>query len=171
MIGVGDPPGTQWLQAYYRWRPDNPSDMFTPQENLERNKSFAKPGPYITPLTQEEQPRFNEWLKTGQQGGPVNWNTEDLSYDMPGFWKAMQTGDPEAKSIVIPQDQNRVHYPDKWKTPYEATFSRGSMYALPHAPEWKQVGKDHWQYRLGSHVIFDDNERRWRGMPNADPKQ
>jgi len=174
MSGIGgssDPPGTQWLRSYWRWKPDNPGDMFTPQQNLERNQQFAKPGPYITPLSAQEQPLFNEWLKTGAMGAPVNYQHGDLDYDMPGFWKAMQAGDPEAKPQVVREDidratgKPRVHFPDKWKTPYEATFSQGSMYALPHAPKWVQVGKDHWQYRLGSHVIFDDNERRWRGMP------
>ena len=153
-------------------RGDNPEDMFTAQQNLERNQQFAKPGPYITPLTPQEQPEFNAWLKTGQQGGPVNWNAKDLSYDMPGYWKAMKAGDPEAKGELVQEDKDRhgkprYHYPDKWKTPYEATFSNGSMYAQPNAPQWVQVGKEHWQYRLGDHVIFDDVEKRWHGLPRT----
>lgn len=162
-IGQGTPPGTQWLRRAAPWmRQGSPGDMFTPQENLQRNQQWALPGPYNTTLQPHEEQQFQQWVKQNN----VNWNNNDLSYDMRGFWKAQQAGDPEAKSVIVPEDKNRVHYPDRWKTPYEATFSAGSMWAKPNAPRWVQLGKDHWQYQMpDGHVIYDDQSRRWHGLP------
>lgn len=151
-------------------RPDNPEDMFTPQQNFARNQAWAHPGPYVTQLPPRDESQFQQWVKSNN----VNWNNADQSYDMRGFWKAQQAGDPNAVATPVPEDINpktgepNLHYPDKWKTPYEATFSAESMYAKPNAPRWIQIGKDHWQYRMpGGHVIFDDNEKRWYGVPSS----
>jgi hypothetical protein len=52
-------------------------------------------------------------------------------YDMRGYWKAMQSGDPLAV-----RDQETMHFPDKYKTPYHESFSNQSMYATKDAPTW-----------------------------------
>lgn len=147
---------------------DNPEDMFTPQQNFARNQTWAKPGPYNTPLAPQEERQFQKWVKDNN----VNWDNNDLSYDMRGYWKAMKAGDPEAKTTINDYDKS-VHYPDRWKTPYEATFSNESQYAQPTAPQWVMTGKDQdgkeqWQYRLpNGHVIYDDKQGRWFGLPSA----
>ena len=61
-IGQGTPPGTQWLQQQKRRR-DNPDDMFTNDQNLARNKAWAKPGPYITKLTPQEEQGYRQWFE------------------------------------------------------------------------------------------------------------
>lgn len=95
---------------------------------------YAKPGPYISSLSPEEAPKFQEWVK--QNNVPYVPSTR-ADYDMPGFWKALQAGDERAKSSIN-QSDNRIHYPDTWKTPYHKTFSRESQYATPNAPYWKE---------------------------------
>lgn len=97
-------------------------------QNFERNKQWAKPGPYVTPLTSAQEAEFQRWVK--DNGIPFNPNDPHPDYDMRGFWKAMITGNPQAKRAA------NLHFPDKWKTPYDATFSNQSMYARSDAPHW-----------------------------------
>lgn len=154
---VTDPSGA----VLYSHQRDNPEDMFTPEQNLARNKAWAKPGPYNTSLPPQQEQQFQGWVKNNN----VNWNNDDQSYDMRGFWKAQQAGDPRAKSSIDPND-GRLHFPDLWKTPYEATFSNESMYAQPNAPRWVNQGGDNWSYQLpNGHVIYDDVSGRWHGLP------
>jgi hypothetical protein len=54
---------------------------------------------------------------------------------MRGFFKALQGGDPMARSAVNEHD-GRLHYPDKWKTPYHESFSNESQWANQNAPRW-----------------------------------
>jgi len=97
------------------------------QAYYEHNKKWAKPGPYVTKLTPEEEARFQKWVKDNH----IPWKDVPYAdYDMRGYWKAMESGDKSAH-----QSANR-HFPDTWKTPYDATFSRESKYALPNAPFW-----------------------------------
>lgn len=51
---------------------------------------------------------------------------------MRGYWKAQQSGDPNAV-----RNSKNLHFPDTWKTPYDATFSNQSQYAQPSAPHWE----------------------------------
>lgn len=154
---MSDPPGTQWLK---RARPrDNPEDMFTPQQNFARNKAWAKPGPYWTTLTPQNETQFRQWVQQNNVNFDVNEAQPD--YDMRGFWQALQAGNPLAASAVNPNDK-QIHYPDYWKTPYDATFSDQSQWALPgKAPKWQ--GNN---YMLpNGHVIYDDQQGRWFGLP------
>jgi hypothetical protein len=137
---------------------DNPEDMFTPEQNLTRNKVWAKPGNYNTPLDPPTEKEFRNWVKQGNV--PFDPEAKTTDYDMRGFYKAMKSGDPRAKAMVNPNDK-RPHYPDHWKTPYAATFSNQSQWALPHAPIWQGD-----RYMLpNGHVIYDDAEGRWFGLP------
>lgn len=117
-----------------------------------RNSKYAKPPPqdgYQTKLTDKEKKEFNEWVKKN------NVPYEDspwADYDMPGFWKAMKAGDPNATSAIDPNDK-QIHYPDYWKTPYAKTFSNESQWATKKAPHWND--KDQLVMPDGT-VIYDD---------------
>lgn len=102
--------------------------------SLNRPKSqFAKPGPYTTALSPEQEAAFQNWVvanKIPWQGGPTS------DYDMRGYYQAQQAGDTDARTSINPVDQ-RPHYPDTYKTPYHRSFSNESMYATPGAPHWE----------------------------------
>lgn len=148
-------------------RRDNPEDMFTPEENLTRNAPFAKPGPYQTELTPAEEKAFRQWVSEQKHLRGQNVIGEDADYDMRGFWKGQKEGDPAAVTAIDEADK-RIHYPDKWKTPRDASFSNESMYALPHAPQWRKTPWGSWQYVLpNGYVIFDNGLGRWYGLPQA----
>lgn len=101
-----------------------------PQESFARNKQWAKSGPYKTVLTPAEERQFQQWVRTNR----VPWrDTPDSDYDMRGFWKAVKE---DKASESRNKWDGRMHFPDTWKTPYDATFSRQSMYAKPNAPRW-----------------------------------
>lgn len=132
------------------------------QRNFERNSAWLAPGnhSYNTQLSPTEEYAFRQWLKTNDV--PFQANQSVTDYDMRGFWKALQTGNPIAKSGINPNDQ-RLHYPDYWKTPYSATFSAESQWAnKQNAPRW--IG-DSYMLPNGT-VLWDDKAQKWTG-PNA----
>src|SRR6266446_4778439 len=89
---------------------------------------FAKPGPYVTTLSPQEEAQFKQWVAANR----IPWqDTPTTDYDMRGFWKAMQAGDPNAKRAA------NLHFPDTYKTPYHKTFSNESKYATQDAPHWQ----------------------------------
>ena len=141
-------------------RRDNPEAMFTPQQNLARNKTWAKPGDYHTKLEPAAEKSFRDWLRKHKV--PFDPEAAISDYDMRGYYKGMIAGDPRAKAIVDPNDQ-RMHFPDYWKTPYAATFSNESQWATEHAPRWQN---DNYMLPNG-HVIYNDREGRWFGLPQG----
>src|SRR4249920_2390162 len=90
-----------------------------------------------TALSPEEESAFREWVKQNK----VNFNPDDLhqDYDMRGFWKAQQEGDPVATSAVNSVD-GKLHYSDVWKKPNHPTFSVESKYADNSAGKWEGEG-------------------------------
>src|SRR5580693_891418 len=69
---------------------------------------YAKPGPYTTRLDPDSEKQFQQWVKQNK----IPWRDEPNSdYDMRGFWKAQQAGDPNAKRAA------NLHFPDTFKTP------------------------------------------------------
>ena len=87
----------------------------------------AKPGPYVTKLAPQEEQQFQSWVKQNN----VPWqDSPTADYDMRGFWKAAQAGDPNAQQAA------NSHFPDTYKTPYHKTFSNESKYATSSAPHW-----------------------------------
>ena len=95
--------------------------------NYARNMAYAKGGPYITKLSAAEEQRFKLWVKQNK----IPWqDTANADYDMRGYWKAQQMGNPIAARAA------NLHFPDQWKTPYDATFSNESQYATHAAPHW-----------------------------------
>jgi hypothetical protein len=112
------------------------------EDEIEQPKAAKS---YRTNLSPPEERGFQSWVKENRvpyQDSPT------ADYDMRGFYKAKQSGDP-----IAAQAPNG-HYPDKWKTPYHKTFSNESMYATPDAPHWegsRLVGKD-------GRVVADESE-------------
>lgn len=132
------------------------------QRNAERNNAWLASGQhaYNTPLSPMEEYAFRSWLTQNKVEFDAAASVTD--YDMRGYWKALQAGSPIAKSGVDPNDQ-QIHYPDYWKTPYSATFSNESQWADPaKAPRW--MG-DQYVTPEGA-VLWDDKAQKWTG-PDA----
>ncbi len=103
----------------------------------ERNQQYLAPGDhqYNTDLGDKEVD-FQNWVK--QNKVPFDSSTQNSDYDMRGFYKALQEGDPKAQEAVNPND-NQMHFPDYWKTPYHQSFSNESQWADPKkAPKWNE---------------------------------
>lgn len=125
-------------------KPAKPSYQEWRQSLLKRNSKFAKKGWKITTFkTAQEEEQFQHWVH--QNKVPFNSNDPYPDYDMRGFYQALQNKDPKATSAVNPYD-NRIHYPDYWKTPYHESFSNESQWATKDAPSWQ--GNDKIGYKL-----------------------
>lgn len=109
---------------------DLPDDQ---QEDVLPPSPYAKPGPYVTTLSPEDEQAFQNWVTTKKI--PFD-PSPTADYDMRGYYKAMVAGDQYAKQKVSDFD-GRPHFPDTYKTPYHKTFSNESQYATPDAPHWK----------------------------------
>jgi hypothetical protein len=99
-----------------------------PKAIYERNKAYAKPGPYETALNPIEEQRFRDWV--AKNDIRFNPDTKQQDYDMRGYYKALQDGK------VKRRESNEEHFPDTFKTPYHESFSSESRYATPDAPRW-----------------------------------
>src|SRR5208282_6079106 len=121
-----------------------------------RNKAWIKPGAqgFNTPLGVRE-PQFRKWVKDNKI--PFDPDEKNSDYDMRGFWKALQSGDPKAQSAIDSNDK-QLHYPDYWKTPYHQTFSNESQWATPDAPSWND--QDQLVDKSGN-VLFDDKAQHF----------
>jgi hypothetical protein len=87
---------------------------------------------YRTQLNPQEEQAFQQWV----QANNVPFDPSPMAdYDMRGFFKALVNGDERARTAVNPSD-NRLHFPDTWKTPFHRTFSNESIYAPADAPRW-----------------------------------
>ena len=91
---------------------------------------------YNTALPQMDEFQFRNWV--AQNNVPFDPNaTAPQDYDMRGFYQGLQQGNPRAQSAVNPND-NRMHYPDNWKTPLHQSFSNESQWAGAGAPGWNE---------------------------------
>lgn len=110
---------------------------------------------YATQLDPLEEFAFRQWAKDNNV--PFNVEAkEPQDYDMRGFWRGIQQQDPKAKSAVDPND-NRLHYPDYWKTPLHETFSNESQWAGVNAPHWTEDDK---LVKNNGRVVFDDRAKK-----------
>lgn len=101
----------------------------------------------MTKLASDEESKFQKWVKDNK----IPWqDTPTADYDMRGYWKAMESGDPSAKRAA-----NR-HFPDTWKTPYHNSFSSESKYSKP-GTHW--VGNRLIEDSTGK-VLWDDDAKR-----------
>lgn len=128
-----------------------------------RNEPYLASGPtsvrvrsptYNTVLAPLDEMSFRVWLQNNNV--PFNPDAHVSDYDMRGFWQALQQGDPRAVSAIDPND-NRLHYPDVWKTPYHQTFSAESQWASPNAPQWNAQDQ---LVAGGARILFDDRVPR-----------
>ena len=113
----------------------NPEDQPT-NVSFSFNKQFAKPGPYVTKLSPQQERQFQAWAQQHPDLVQGELNTATPDYDVRGRWLAEQKGDPDAKLVKSDFD-GKMHASDKWKTPYNATFLNESIYAKPNAPRWQ----------------------------------
>lgn len=104
--------------------------------NFQNNAPYVAQGQqnYTTQLHPLDEMAFRQWV--GQNNVPFNPNQQMQDYDMRGFWQGLQQQNPHAMTAVNPNDQ-QLHYPDYWKTPYHQTFSGESKFAGPVAPAWQ----------------------------------
>lgn len=99
-----------------------------------QNLKYAQRGPYQTSLAAPDEASFREWV--GKNMVPFQPASNDpQDYDMRGFYQGLTSGDSVAQTALNSND-GRLHYPDKWKTPYHHSFSAESQYAQPNAPRW-----------------------------------
>ena len=144
----------QWNTEKYAAKIRPAAAQTEPSNAYERNKEYVAPGDHVynTPLSPMEEHAFRNWVKTNNV--PFDLNAPVTDYDMRGFWRALQTGNPRAKSAINPADK-KLHYPDFWKTPYHETFSNESQWATKKAPHWQgDVLLD-----SKGNVIFDGTKR------------
>jgi hypothetical protein len=122
-----------------------------------RNSRYVTPGNHVynTPLSPQEEQDFRGWVKSNNV--PFNPDAPVSDYDMRGFYRALSSRDPRATSAIDPND-NRLHYPDYWKTPYHQTFSNQSQWATPDAPRWNN--QDQLIDSYSGRVIFDDRQQQ-----------
>ena len=139
------------------------------EDVFSRNKDWLAAGEhsYTTDLGKDE-PKFQEWVKTNKV--PFDSAAPNSDYDMRGFYKALQANDPRAKAAVNPND-NKMHFPDFWKTPYHESFSAVSQWADPaKAPKWN--AQDQLVLPDGT-VVFDEKKEAAQRMldKNAENKK
>lgn len=122
----------------------------------QRNQKWIKPGAssFNTTLTAPQESAFRDWLKSSN--APFDPEASKSDYDMRGFYSALMGGDPVAKSSVN-QNDNQIHYPDYWKTPYHQSFSNESQWATPDAPHWGDGDK---LIDNTGNVVFDERAQQ-----------
>ena len=106
------------------------------QQLYNRNMAYADPNwqQKLTKLPPDQDQAFQAWVAANNV--PFD-PSRTADYDMRGFYQALMAKDPRAASAVNPND-NRLHYPDVWKTPYHETFSADSQWAKEGAPTWQE---------------------------------
>ena len=151
------PPDAVPADQYKAPTPALPPDAISADDysQFERNKTYAKPGPYQTQLNPGEEQKFRNWLKANPSLPPFDPTDRSSDYDMRGFYKALKRGDERAKGGIDPYDK-KLHLPDVWKTPYHRTFSRESIYATEDAPHWEG---DRYLVNKDGKVIWDDKDK------------
>lgn len=131
-----------------------PVDPSSPAGLFARNSAYAVQQPsYQTTLSPADEAQFQSWVTTNK----VPFDPSATSdYDMRGFYKGLQTGNPNALT-AINQNDGQMHYSDYWKTPYHKSFSAESQYATVGAPSWNS--KDQLVLPNGN-VVYDERANK-----------
>jgi len=109
--------------------------QFYPQA-YQHNLPYAQGAPYRTKLSDSEEKQFRQWLKDTGNPSKFDPDAKMADYDMRGYWKE-QASQGRNLTGINPVDQ-RLHFTDLYKTPYDTTFSAESKYAKPGTPfHWK----------------------------------
>jgi hypothetical protein len=106
----------------------------TAMDSFEKNSAYALPGvSYVTKLSDSEEKSFNQWVESNKI--PFDPKESFQDYDMRGYYKELQEGG--AGAVFDPE---RMHFTDKYKTPFHESFSNESKYAdQKTAPFWKEI--------------------------------
>jgi hypothetical protein len=96
---------------------------------------FVPMGMIETRLGAEDEASFRQWV--AQNNIPFDPDGSGQDYDMRGFWRGLQAGDPRAATGVDPST-GELHFTDSWKMPWHETASRESIYATQGAPRWSR---------------------------------
>lgn len=96
-----------------------------PQGAYKHNRRWAVSGPYQTSLAPKQSERFEDWAKRFENRQGIKVNKE---YDYRGWWKSATPA--ERHEAIATQG----HFTDKYKTPYDTSFSNQSKYAKPGTP-------------------------------------
>lgn len=86
------------------------------------NKRWAKPGPYQTKLSPLNEKRFEHWARTTLP--QVTGVRASKDYDYRGWWRDHHHG----------RNLRPGHFTDRYKTPYDTSFSNQSKYARRGTP-------------------------------------
>ena len=92
---------------------------------------------YLTRLTRAEERAYQLWFAQTKEALGRDLDPDDPTYDMRGFWRAMQLGHPPPQ---LDSYSGEIHFPDTFKTPLHPTMSAESIYAPPGAPTWDDQG-------------------------------
>lgn len=130
------------------------------------NDKYVRSGEhtYNALLKPFEEKVFRKWLQDNEV--PFDAEAGVTDYDMRGFWKALVSKDPKAATAIDPHDQ-RIHYPDYWKTPMHETFSRESQWATPDAPQWTDDGR---LIDIEGKVLFSPQKYAEGGLVQTTPE-
>lgn len=109
-----------------------------------------QPGGTNTGLDLLTEAMFRKWVTDNRV--PFQADAPSTDYDMRGFYKALQQGNPIAQSAVNPND-GLMHYPDYWKNPSHETFSNESRLAGDGAPGWIN---DSQLASPGGRILYDE---------------
>lgn len=96
-----------------------------PQGAYKHNQRWAVEGPYQTDLTDPQEERFQNWSKRFENRQGIKVNKE---YDYRGWW---ENASPLERHEAI---AHGGHFTDRYKTPYDTSFSNQSQYAKPGTP-------------------------------------
>lgn len=110
---------------------------------------------YNTQLSPLDEMAFRQWVANNRV--PFDPNAGVTDYDMRGYYQGLMNGNPMARPTEINPNDNRPHYTDYYKTPLHQTFSSGSQWAGPDAPEWVN---NHLLAAPNGRVVFDEQNPR-----------
>lgn len=122
----------------------------------QRNAPYVAPGAsgFNTKLDPLQEMAFQRWVADNKVPFDPTGGVQD--YDMRGFYQGLQNGHPKAMTAINPND-NQMHFPDFWKTPYHESFSGESKWAGPVAPMWND--KDQ-LIGPGGQILFDERKKK-----------
>lgn len=110
-----------------------------PNKAYKYNKNKAKPGPYQTRLSPKEEERFHKWAHRFKKKQGITVNKE---YDYRGWWRSASINERH-KAI-----HKGGHFTDKYKTPYDTSFSNQSKYSKKNNPDkWRKDKNGNWVLR------------------------
>lgn len=147
-----DAPTQNALAAYPR-PTDDELWMAGMREQNALHSKYAKPGPYATALSPQDEVAFRQWVSANRV--PFNPNDQVSDYDMRGYWRDVAASGG-SQTRVNPND-HQMHFPDTYKTPHHRSFSAESRYATDGAPSWVN---DHQLALPDGKIVFDERARR-----------